>query len=41
VDLTVDSGDLTASLKVKRKSVEQKYKQLLDSFYTESASSAL
>ncbi|MFH0899160.1 MAG: long-chain fatty acid--CoA ligase [Pseudomonadota bacterium] len=35
-DLTQESGDLTPSLKVKRKTVENKYKQFLDSFYTES-----
>jgi long-chain acyl-CoA synthetase len=34
-DLTVETGDLTASLKVKRKSVEQKFKHLLDGFYAE------
>ncbi|MCB9664605.1 MAG: AMP-binding protein [Alphaproteobacteria bacterium] len=33
-DLTVEDGDLTASLKVKRKHVEDKFKELLDSFYT-------
>lgn len=33
VDLSVDAGDLTASLKVKRKAVEQKYMHLLDAFY--------
>jgi long-chain acyl-CoA synthetase len=32
-DLTPESGDLTASLKVKRKHVEQKYKTELDAFY--------
>ena len=40
-DLTVEAGDLTASLKVKRKAVEQKYKHLLDGFYTEAAQSGL
>lgn len=29
----MDAGDLTASLKVKRKAVEQKYMHLLDAFY--------
>jgi long-chain acyl-CoA synthetase len=33
-DFTVESGELTASLKVKRKLVEQKYGELLDGFYT-------
>lgn len=32
-DLNQDDGDLTPSLKVKRKAVEAKYKALLDSFY--------
>jgi len=32
-DLTVEDGDLTASLKVKRKVVENKYKDVLDGFY--------
>jgi long-chain acyl-CoA synthetase len=40
-ELTVDSGDLTASLKVKRKAVEQKYKHVLDGFYAEAGSSGL
>jgi long-chain acyl-CoA synthetase len=34
-DFTVDAGDLTASLKVKRKVVEQKYRSVLDEFYEE------
>lgn len=34
-DLSVDSGELTASLKVKRKVVEQKYRDVLDRFYDE------
>jgi long-chain acyl-CoA synthetase len=32
-DLTLEAGDLTPSLKLKRKAVETKYKDLLDGFY--------
>lgn len=32
-DLTLEDGDLTPSLKLKRKAVEKKYKDLLDAFY--------
>ena len=32
-DLTVESGDLTASLKLKRQVVEQRYRSLLDDIY--------
>jgi long-chain acyl-CoA synthetase len=34
-DLTVESGYLTPSLKVKRKKVEEEYKDILDGFYTQ------
>ena len=34
-DLTLESGDLTPSLKLKRKAVEQKYRSQLDGFYEE------
>jgi long-chain acyl-CoA synthetase len=33
-DLTLEDGDLTPSLKLKRKVVETKYKELIDGFYT-------
>jgi long-chain acyl-CoA synthetase len=33
-DLTVEGGELTPSLKVKRAVVAERYKELLDSFYT-------
>ncbi|MBI2373819.1 MAG: long-chain fatty acid--CoA ligase [Deltaproteobacteria bacterium] len=32
-DFTVDGGELTASLKVKRKVIETRYKEILDEFY--------
>ncbi|MFO7192839.1 MAG: long-chain fatty acid--CoA ligase, partial [Thermocrispum agreste] len=32
-DLTVEEGELTPSLKLKRKAVEQKYRDLLDDLY--------
>ena len=34
-DFTVESGELTPTLKVKRKHVTQKYKDVLDAFYVE------
>ncbi len=33
-DMTLEDGDLTPSLKLKRKVVETKYKELIDGFYT-------
>ncbi|NDL56731.1 AMP-dependent synthetase/ligase [Phytoactinopolyspora mesophila] len=33
-DLTIESGDLTPSMKVKRKAVEKRYMDVLDSMYT-------
>jgi long-chain acyl-CoA synthetase len=36
-DLTLESGDLTPSMKLKRKAVEQKYRSVLDRFYEESS----
>jgi long-chain acyl-CoA synthetase len=35
-DLTLEAGDLTPSMKLKRKTVEQKYRSELDGFYEES-----
>ncbi len=32
-DLTVESGELTPSLKLKRRVVEQRYKDVLDEMY--------
>jgi long-chain acyl-CoA synthetase len=34
-DFTIDGGELTASMKMKRKAVEQQYRPLLDGFYGE------
>jgi long-chain acyl-CoA synthetase len=36
-DLTVEDGELTPSMKVKRKTVEKKYMDVLDGFYASSA----
>jgi len=38
-DFTIEGGELTPSMKVKRKFVEQKYKEVLDSFYSDSLQS--
>jgi long-chain acyl-CoA synthetase len=38
-DFTVESGELTASLKVRRKVVEKKYQALLDEFYKDALAS--
>lgn len=34
-DLTIEEGDLTPSLKLRRKAVSDKYKPMLDSHYTD------
>jgi long-chain acyl-CoA synthetase len=35
-DLTIEDGDLTPSMKLKRRAVEKRYSQVLDRFYAES-----
>ena len=35
LDFTQERGDLTPTLKVKRKVVTERYKKVLDAFYTE------
>ncbi len=35
-DLTIEEGELTPSLKLKRKYVEDKFRSTLDGFYAES-----
>jgi long-chain acyl-CoA synthetase len=34
-DFTIETGEITPSLKVKRKVIDEKYKQLIDSMYTD------
>jgi long-chain acyl-CoA synthetase len=36
-DFTVDAGEITATLKLRRRVIEQKYKQQIDTLYAESA----
>ncbi len=34
-DLSVEDGEMTPSMKVRRKAVEKQYRQLLDTFYVD------
>jgi long-chain acyl-CoA synthetase len=34
-EFTIESGEMTPSLKIKRNVVEKKYKEIIDSLYTE------
>ncbi|HSE42687.1 MAG TPA: long-chain fatty acid--CoA ligase, partial [Acidobacteriota bacterium] len=36
-EFTIESGEMTPSLKIKRNVVEKKYKEIIDSLYTEAA----
>jgi long-chain acyl-CoA synthetase len=36
-DFTVDSGEITPTLKLRRRVIEQKYKQQIDTLYAETA----
>ncbi|MHB0972168.1 MAG: AMP-dependent synthetase/ligase [Thermoanaerobaculia bacterium] len=39
-EFTIEGGELTPSMKIKRKAVDEKYKPLIDSMYAEEASAA-
>ena len=34
-EMTIDSGELTPSMKVKRNKIEERYRELIDSLYEE------
>jgi long-chain acyl-CoA synthetase len=36
-EFTIESGEMTPSLKIKRNVVEKKYKEIIDSLYTEAS----